>query len=213
MFTSRTIQKSSKSRLALLIIATFSLAGCSTTTHLSSVQRGTVVHINDKKNITPAEESISDTTFGSYDFLVVKEGYKPLYGNLPRKFNGTYLTLDILFFTPLAFFNLNKVYHYYEFDLEKQLVKYKNNESDSWRMYKPSVGETISEKNSSTDIAEITQDAHASNTAAVAPIDKIKNPPQIDTAESLKKLKELHDGGLISNEEYNHKRAKIIEAL
>ena len=212
MFTSRTIQKSSKSRLSLIVVA-LSLVGCSTTTQLSSVQRGAVVHINDKKNTTPAEDSFSDKTFGSYEFKATKNGYKSLYGNLPKKFNGSYLALDILFFTPLLFVNLNKVYHYYEFDFEKQVVKYKNGESDSWMIYEPFVGDTVSKNTSSSEVSEITLDAGTTNAAIVTTIDKTKNSTQPDTAESLKKLKELHDGGLISNEEYNHKRAKIIEAL
>ena len=70
-------------------------------------------------------------------------GFDPLYGVLPLKFNGGYLALDILFFfAPAMFFNLREGYPYYEFDMDKRVVRYKKHPSDPWVNYQPSEAES-----------------------------------------------------------------------
>ena len=45
--------------------------------------------------------------------------------------------MDILFFAPAAFFNLREVFPFYEFDIEKRVVKYRFKETDEWNVYTP----------------------------------------------------------------------------
>lgn len=62
------------------------------------------------------------------------------------KFNGGYLAADILFFAPALFYNLREVYPYYEFDAEKQEIRYKKKPEDSWRIYHPLPEEVANSK-------------------------------------------------------------------
>ena len=66
---------------------------------------------------------------------------EPMYGLIPLKFNSGYLVADILFFAPAAFYNLREVYPFYEFDVEKNEVRYKKNVGDQWTVYKPTPAE------------------------------------------------------------------------
>ena len=71
----------------------------------------------------------------------LEAGFEPFTGILPLKFNGGYLALDILFFAPAMFFNLREVFPYYEFDLEKRVVKYRLKETEDWQVYVPTAAE------------------------------------------------------------------------
>jgi hypothetical protein len=62
-------------------------------------------------------------------------------GFLPLKFNGGYLAADILFFAPAAFFNLREAFPFYEFDIEKQVVKFRKQQDEEWASYEPSPAE------------------------------------------------------------------------
>jgi hypothetical protein len=113
-------------------------SGCAATTTLGSVQKDATIDVSTTKQSTiPRTETISATSFGNYEFRAKAGTAEPFYGILPLKFNGGYLALDILFFTPLLFFNLREVYPYYEFDIEKMVVKYKYKEADEWNTYTP----------------------------------------------------------------------------
>lgn len=128
---------------AVVAVAALS-AGCTATTTLTAVQDAASLSVK-KTNATdlPRAEKLSTTSFGNYEFKVQKPGFEPLYGVLPLKFNGGYLALDILFFAPAAFFNLREVFPYYEFDLEKRVVRYREAAEDSWVSYQPSEAEAI----------------------------------------------------------------------
>lgn len=109
------------------------LVGCTATTHLSSVQPDVTIEIEDaEKSGNPRTESFYVTSFGNYRFRVTDKNGREFFGILPLKFNGGYLALDILFFAPLAFFNLREVYPFYEFDVEKSIVKFKRDQSGAW---------------------------------------------------------------------------------
>jgi hypothetical protein len=85
----------------------------------------------------PRTEKYQVTTFGNFEFKAQAPGVEPMYGRLPLKFNGGYLALDILFFTPAAFLNLRAVYPYYEIDLQQRVVRFKRKETDEWIVYTP----------------------------------------------------------------------------
>ncbi len=118
----------------------FLLAGCAASTNFESVQTGISLKINENPKFHIAEntnQTYSTTSFGQYKFKAEKEGVEPMYGLIPLKFNGGYLAADILFFAPATFFNLREVFPYYQFDVEKNEVRYKKKESDEWMVYKP----------------------------------------------------------------------------
>jgi hypothetical protein len=91
-----------------------------------------------KSNIsgtTPIAASIGRTTFGRYPFKIEKEGYESMYGSLPLNVSGTAITMDILFFAPAAFWNAQRAFPFYEFDLEKRVIRYKKSPDDTWKEY------------------------------------------------------------------------------
>lgn len=132
----------------LVAFCTFLLCACSAITTVSSPQKNVTVDIRTFAPQTiPFSEEFSTTTFGNYEFRAQAPGYEPLYGLIPLKFNGGYLAVDILFFAPAAFFNLREVYPFYEFDLEKRVVRYKRKEKDAWTTYYPPQPEIIRAQN------------------------------------------------------------------
>lgn len=86
--------------------------------------------------------AVGVTSFGNYEFKAERPGLDPLFGTLPHRLNGTYMALDIHFFCPALFFNLREAFPYYEFDLQKRVVRYRKKESDPWVEYRPAADES-----------------------------------------------------------------------
>ncbi len=125
-------------RVAAVLTAAAFLVACSTTTTITGVPAGMTLDVKTSSQTTlPRTEKYQVTTFGNFEFRAQAPGLEPLYGRLPLKFNGGYLALDIIFFTPLAFGNLRAVYPYYEVDLEQRVVRFKRKETDPWTVYTP----------------------------------------------------------------------------
>jgi hypothetical protein len=123
---------------ATFLILSVLIAGCSATTTFQSEQQDTRLRVKTSSQTTvPRTDKFSATTFGNYDFEATLDGHPPMYGILPLKFNGGYLTLDIIFFAPATFFNLREVFPYYEFDVANGVIRYKKNESDQWTTFTP----------------------------------------------------------------------------
>jgi len=122
---------------ALLLLAAFVLAGCATSVTLSSVpdEAHLVVAKSSISGTLPISTSIGRTTFGKYPFKVEKEGCEPMYGMLPLNVSGTAITMDVLFFAPAAFWTAQRAFPFYQFDLEKQIIRYKKGERDEWKEY------------------------------------------------------------------------------
>lgn len=122
------------------IILSSTLMACTSIVTIRSTDGPSLLKINNKSTINigqKTQQAYPVTSFGKYKFKLTKKGRKPMYGIVPLKFNGGYLALDILFFTPALLFNLREVYPYYEFDIRERVVKYKKRESDAWMLYKP----------------------------------------------------------------------------
>jgi hypothetical protein len=120
----------------------FSLAGCSATTNLQSMQQNTQLRVKTSTQTTvPRTEELSTTSFGNYEFEAKVDGHEPMYGILPLKFNGGYLTVDILLFAPGAFFNLREVFPYYQFDVANGVLRYRKTEAEEWASYTPTPAE------------------------------------------------------------------------
>lgn len=113
------------------------LTACSTHIMLSSVpeQAHLVVAKSDISGTMPISASIHRTTFGKYPFKAEKEGYEPMYGVLPLNVSGTAITMDVLFFAPAAFWTAQRAFPFYQFDLEKQVIRYKKSDGDDWKEY------------------------------------------------------------------------------
>lgn len=162
--------------LPLLFLAAL-MTGCSTTANFASVQNGTFVRVKNSAptqnfpvTSTPRAERFSASTFGKYEFKAEHPTFEPMYGMLPRKFNGGYLALDILLFTPAMFFNLNEVYAYYEFDLEKRVIKYRRSPTDSWSIYEPTVEDMNRAKEHFKNSADlVVREKTVSKDASIAP--------------------------------------------
>lgn len=119
------------------------LSACSAVTSVSSVQPDANITIkNGKGSDNPRTEKLAATSFGNYEFKVEQADGKNMYGVLPLKFNGGYLAVDILFFAPAAFFNLREVYPYYQFDIDKGVVRYKSKATGPWLEYAPIAAES-----------------------------------------------------------------------
>ena len=122
------------------IILSSALLACTSTATIRSTNGSSLLKVNNKTPINigqKTKQTYPVTSFGKYKFKLTKKGRKPMYGIIPLKFNGGYLALDILFFTPAMLFNLREAYPYYEFDIGKKVVKYKKRASDEWSSYKP----------------------------------------------------------------------------
>ena len=126
-----------RSTAGVAVLLTF-LCGCAATTTISAIQEGAIIDIKSSEQATvPRTESYKATSFGNYEFRAKAGSDTPLFGILPLKFNGGYLALDILFFAPAAFFNLREVFPFYDFDIEKRVLKYRFKETDEWNVYTP----------------------------------------------------------------------------
>ncbi len=126
------------------LVLAAALAGCAATTTITTTQNDAKVFVKaSASSAAPRSETFNTTSFGNFEFRALAEGNQPFYGILPLKFNGGYLALDILFFAPAAFFNLREVYPYYDFDVEKRVVKYKIKASDEWNTYVPLEAESV----------------------------------------------------------------------
>jgi len=114
------------------------ISGCTTTTSMTSHQSDAKVDIKDgAQGNLPRTETFTSKTFGNYMFRAQAGDAEPMYGYLPLRFNGGYLAMDILLFMPAIFFNLRSVYHEYEFDLDKHVVKFRQTDKDEWQIYSP----------------------------------------------------------------------------
>ena len=131
-------------RSLIFLIFSFVLGGCSATANLDAMEPGVSLSVNEKKKITletHSSQAYATTSFGQYKFKAEKEGVEPMYGLIPLKFNSGYLFVDILFFAPALFFNLREVFPYYQFDLNKNEIRYKRKELDEWVIHHPTPSE------------------------------------------------------------------------
>jgi hypothetical protein len=113
------------------------LSACSAMTTISSPKEGTTLLLQDRTVNLPHQETLKGTSFGNYAFKAVDGSSDPLYGILPLKFKGGHLAVDIIFFAPAAFFNLREVFPFYEIDVGKGVIRYKNSQNEGWTEYKP----------------------------------------------------------------------------
>jgi hypothetical protein len=112
------------------------LSACTVTTTISAAQAGAMIDVRSStQTVAPRTETYQATSFGDYEFRAQAPGYEPFFGVLPLKLNGLYMVFDTLAFPPAAAFNLRQVYPFYEFDIEKKVVRFRKNETDEWHTH------------------------------------------------------------------------------
>jgi len=118
---------------AIITLICFFISGCAAMTTISSKQSNVSLIVEDRIYPSlPMQDEFPITTFGNYVYLAEKEGYEPLYGVLPLNVGIGRMVFDILFFTPLMFFNLREVFPYYEIDIDKKLIRYSYDKTEWW---------------------------------------------------------------------------------
>lgn len=124
--------------ISIVTLICFFISGCTAMTKISSPQPNVSLRIDEKKySSLPMEDSFGVTTFGNYLFVAEKEGYEPVYGELPMDLKISHLVLDILFFTPLMLFNLYSVFPNYDIDIDKKIIRYSYDKTQWWELQIP----------------------------------------------------------------------------
>jgi hypothetical protein len=124
-------------QLGFLLLLALLVSGCTTTSHFSAVQDDVKITVG-KTSINgtmPLDGTLSRTTFGRYPIKIIREGYEPIYGNLPLKVSPGIIVLDALLFAPAAFYNVQGSLPYYEFDMDKGIIRYRLDENSDWLIY------------------------------------------------------------------------------
>ena len=78
----------------------------------------------------PAHRS---TTFGRYNYTVAAEGLGSVDGVLPLKVNAGHIVLDVLFFAPALFFNIQDPVDEYLVDIARGTIRFRNGEHGEWQ--------------------------------------------------------------------------------
>jgi hypothetical protein len=126
-------------------VATALLAACSSMTTISAHDPGTKLLVKGKTLDLPVTQSMKGTSFGNYE-IKATNGDSALYGILPLKFKGGHLAADIILFAPAAFFNLREAFAFYEIDVQRGVIRYKEKASDPWTEYTPKAEEAAHAK-------------------------------------------------------------------
>lgn len=126
-------------RLAVSGLAAATLAGCSTTTRLQGAQPGTTLQIiGYQDSALPRTEDLGSKSTGQHLFMATGPDGKKMYGLLPLRVNGGTMAMSILFFAPaLAIGGFRDTFHFYEVDVDKNVLRYKSKEREEWRTYNP----------------------------------------------------------------------------
>jgi hypothetical protein len=124
-------------KIVIAVLCLIVLYGCASS-RFTSKPEGARIHIakTDISGQAPVEGRVPRTTFGKYPVKISKEGSETFYGILPLNVSSGVILLDALFFAPAAFFNVQGAFPYYEFDLERNVIKYKSSSDDNWLEYK-----------------------------------------------------------------------------
>ena len=126
-------------RWAIIAVAVLMLEGCSAVAKFESVTPGTTLSVRGiEPRKLPWEETLDSKATGQHEFMATAPGSPTLYGILPLRVNATSLTTSIMFFAPALFIGgFRDAFPFYQFDLEAGLVRFKLNEGDTWREYRP----------------------------------------------------------------------------
>ena len=131
-------------RLPLLALAIFLIQGCANVTRFEAATPGTTLAIRDVGRLElPREVQLGSKATGQHEFMAATPAGHTLYGILPLRVNGGTMAVSILFFAPALFIGgFRDVFPYYQVDPEAGLLRYKADERDDWRLYRPTAAES-----------------------------------------------------------------------
>ena len=96
----------------------------------------------------PRDEELDSKATGQYEFQAISPSGKVLHGILPLRVNGGQMAASIAFFAPALFIGgFREAYALYPFDPDAGVVRFKLNESESWRTYVPVLAESERARN------------------------------------------------------------------
>ncbi|HEY4081800.1 MAG TPA: hypothetical protein VGM81_13995 [Burkholderiaceae bacterium] len=144
-------------RVALVGATASCLAACTTPTHLgTSAPHSTLVFKGLPHTELPRDEVLDSKSTGQYEFKATSAQGATMYGILPMRVNGKTMTLSILFFAPaLALGGFRDPYALYEFDPDKNQVRYKNKAGDNWVTFEPTEEQSHRAMASFQDLAAV----------------------------------------------------------
>jgi hypothetical protein len=130
-------------RGAVIAVAILLLEGCSAVAKFEGVQPGTTLSVRGMEPVKlPWEVKMDSKSTGQHEFMATAPGSQTMYGIIPLRVNATSLTASIMFFAPALFIGgFRDAFPFYQFDLEAGIVRFKLNEGDAWREYRPMAAE------------------------------------------------------------------------
>lgn len=91
--------------LALFLIASVFMMGCSTLTHIAVTPNDAKIAINDQPAGTgTVTQSLSNFDFSEYNVTITRDGYKPLTTNLKKEFKVGAFVFGLLLWWPELLF-------------------------------------------------------------------------------------------------------------
>jgi len=124
-------------KIILLSVLFCLTQACSSSTSFTSIPENATIQIANTQisGVTPLDTKIGNTTFGRYMLKVEKEGSNTMYGVLPLRVSSGNIVIAALFFAPALFYNVKTVFESYEFNLEKETIRFKNANKEEWKEY------------------------------------------------------------------------------
>jgi hypothetical protein len=131
-------------RMPILALAIVLIQGCAAVTRFEAVSPGTTLTVRGGERMDlPREVQLSSKATGQYEFVATTPGGTVLYGILPLSVNGGKMAASILLFAPALFIGgFRDVFPFYQMDPDAGLLRYKSNEREDWRPYRPSAAES-----------------------------------------------------------------------
>ncbi|UTH75727.1 hypothetical protein [Chromobacterium sp. IIBBL 290-4] len=129
-------------KIFIPLLSALALAGCAahSTSTMSSASLHGEVAIYDQQHVTrqalPHTRAYDNTSLSRYEFKASGEGKPALYGVLPLQINTANMVSGVLLFPP-ALLAARGVYAFYDFDLDRGVVRYREREADAWAEYLP----------------------------------------------------------------------------
>ena len=131
-------------RLPLLAFAILMIQGCANLTRFEAATPGTVLTVRGQERVElPKELELASKATGQHEFVATTPAGHKLYGILPLSVNSGAMAFSIAFFAPALFIRgFRDVFPFYQMDPETGLVRYKTDEAEDWRMYRPTSAES-----------------------------------------------------------------------
>jgi len=131
-------------RTIAAILAAALLQGCANVSRFEAPTAGTTLAIRGYDRAPmPREMSLDSKSTGQHEFVASTPDGKTLYGILPLNVNGAAIAVSALLFAPALFIGgFRDVFPYYQMDPEAGIIRYRKNEAEGWREFRPTHAES-----------------------------------------------------------------------